>query len=80
MDLRVCSHVAHQTQTQRGPKLSNNFLEGSSLITCSTCSLYMSFINYGSHDQIYILQYTRLYIEIFDAKLIFGQRWRGIDS
>ena len=80
VDLRVCSHIVHQIQTQRGAKLSNIISEGSSLIKCPTCSLCMSFINYRSHDQINILQYTWLYIEIFEAKFLFGQRLWGIDS
>ena len=49
------SHVVHQMLTQMGAKSSNNILEGSSLIICSTRSLSMNFVNYGSHDQNYYL-------------------------
>jgi hypothetical protein len=49
--LGACSHVVHQTQTQKGAKSCNILLEGSSLVICPTHSLYMSFINYESHDE-----------------------------
>jgi hypothetical protein len=78
--LEACSHVVvHQMWTQRGAKSCNIILEGSSLvIICSTRSFYMSFINCGIKTNI--LRYTRLYIEIVKAKILFGQRLWGIDS
>ena len=45
--------------THGGAKSGIIILEGSSLSISFTCSLYMSFIKRGSHDQN-ILQYTRL--------------------
>ena len=39
-------------QTEKGAKLDHNvILEGPQSIMCPTCSLYMSFINYGSCDE-----------------------------
>ena len=61
---------------QRGSKSGNIILEGSNLIMGPKHSLYMSFMNCGSRDQTIILQYTKLYIEIVEAKNIFGQALR----
>ena len=67
--LRACSHVVYQMQTQRGVESGSINLEGSSLIICPTHSLYMSFINCGSHNQNQYLIIHGLYIEIIEDSI-----------
>jgi hypothetical protein len=80
--VRGCSQIVHQskTQTQRGAKLDSIIWEGSSLVIHPTCSLYMSFTNVGHVIKTSILYYEGLYIEIIEAKIIFGERMWGNDS
>jgi len=66
--MRACSHIVHQTQTQRGAKSGDIVLEGNSLILCLTHSLYMSFTNNGYYDQNYIFQCKGVCIEIVEVE------------
>ena len=71
-----CTPIANT----KGAKLGNIILEGSTFIVCPTCSLYMSFIYVGPMIKSNIFQYTRLYMELVEAKILFYQRFRGTDS
>ena len=67
--------------TQRGAKLGNIIPERNSLIICPTRALYMSFINCGSCEQIIFFYNTQgFYMEIVEAKTLYGQRLCGVDS
>ena len=65
-----------------GVRSDDILLEGewSQHIVCPTHSHYMTFMNVRLMIKTNILQYTRLYIEIVDGKILLGERSRGINS
>jgi hypothetical protein len=71
--------LLHQTLTQRNVKSGKDIVEGDSFIICPTWSLYMSFLNYGSHAS-YIFDNFFGSFSLLTHKNLHTQKWTSINT